>query len=203
MFDANTRRTLAVACAVAGLMMVPRLAPAQQTRLSDKDVKQLTETIDHDAGKFRNALDSRFKSAILRGPDGEVNVKKFLDDFEENIKRMRDRVKPGYAASSEVQAVLRQGTAIDGYVKSQPAGAKGASEWDRVAADLDALAHAYGTSFPLAADAPVRRIGDQETASALEGITRDASRLKDAVGKEKEIEKPQREAVKRQAEALA
>ena len=53
-----------------------------QDRLTDRDVKALVARIEDGRDKFDDALDSDLKNKVLRGPNGEVNVKNFLDDFQ-------------------------------------------------------------------------------------------------------------------------
>src|SRR5262245_48922584 len=91
-------------------------------RMTDKDVKALVSRIEQGRDKFDDALDDRLKRTVLRGPNGEVDVKRFLDDFQRNIDQVEERLKPEYAASTEVATLLRQGTSIDNFFRNQPAG---------------------------------------------------------------------------------
>jgi hypothetical protein len=68
--------------------------------------------------------------------------------LRQNVTTSRDRFTAKYSASTEVRTVLDQEADIDRFVKAQPAGLKGGSEWDAVAANLTRLAGAYGTTFP-------------------------------------------------------
>ena len=144
---------------------------------------------------------------ILRGPGGEVNVGQFLNDFQENIDRLEERLKPEYAASAEAATLLRQASSIDRFFRQQPAGTKGESEWNRLATDLKTLAIAYGADFPLADGASVRRIGDRELAAIADEIASSADRLRKSLDsdlkKDKRVEKPAREAVVREADVLS
>lgn len=168
-------------------------------RLTDKDVKLLVERIDDGRSRFKDALDDKIKKEILRGPSGEVDVDKFLDDFKDNIERLRDRIKPEYAASAEAQAVLHQASQINNFFGQQPAGTKGESEWNRMAGDLKTLAMAYGASFPLPENAPVRRLGDREVAGALENLSKAAGSMKktldDELKKDATVDKSTRESM--------
>ena len=136
---------------------------------------------------------------VLRGPSGEVDVDKFLDDFKDNIERLRDRIKPEYAASAEAQAVLRQASQIDDFFHRQPAGTKGESEWNRLAGDLKTLATAYSAPFPLPENAPVRRLGDREVATALETFSKSTGGLKktldDELKRDATVDKTTRESL--------
>ena len=143
-----------------------------QDRLTDRDVKALVARIEDGRDKFDDALDSDLKNKVLRGPNGEVNVKNFLDDFQKNIDRLEERLKPDYAASAEVATLLKQGTSIDNFFRQHAPGTRGESEWNRLAADLKALGGAYGAAFPLAENAPVRRFGDGEVAETAEMLSK-------------------------------
>src|SRR4051794_15021862 len=158
-------------------------------RLTDRDVKSLVDRIDEGRDRFEGALDDKLKGSIYRGPAGEVNVKNSLNDFEENVKRLKDRLKPGYAASAEVATVLRQGGAIDRFLSQQPAGTKGGSEWSRLAADLKTLAGAYGADFPVGDNAAVRRVGDGELATSLDALAKGCEQLKGSFDKELKADK--------------
>ena len=90
----------------------------------------------------------------------------------------RERYTSQYSASAEALTVLRQGTDIHGYMKAQPDTMKGASEWDRLAGSLGRLARAYGATFPLPPDAPVRRVNDKEAAAAADAAAKSADEFK-------------------------
>jgi hypothetical protein len=165
------------------VMALAGRAFAQAERLSDKDVKELMEAIDRGRDRFVDALDPELKHSVMRSPTSEVNVSKYLDDFDKNIHTMKERFKGEYAASAEVQAVLRQASDIDAYVRTR-ATMKGGSEWNALAGQLDTLAKAYGTRFPIHENTPVRRLGDKEVAEAAEAIAHHASPLRDAIEKD-------------------
>jgi hypothetical protein len=176
-------------------------------RLTDRDVKSLVDRIDEGRDRFEDALDDQTKHSIIRSPSGELNVEHFLDDFHKSIDRLHERLKSDYAASPEVAAVLRQGSAIERHFREQPAGRKGDSEWTRLATDLKSLADAYGAEFPLAETAVVRRMGDGEVAAAADGVARTAQNLKKSLEsdlkKDASIDKPSRDAIVREADQLA
>jgi hypothetical protein len=170
-------------------------------RLTDKEVKELIEAVDHARDRFEDQLDGKLKDTILRGPNGEVNVARFLDDLQENTGRLKDRFTSEYAASAEAAAVLRQSTAIHMFMKEK-AGIKGSSEWDHMAANLGRLAAVYGTKFPLEGDAPVRRVSDGEAAKAAMAIEEQANELKSAINREKALAKPAKDGLKSQADVV-
>src|SRR5690606_9157966 len=78
---------------------------------------------------------------------------------------------------------------------------------NRLATDLEALAVAYGTDFPLPDGATVRRIGDRELADAADQIARSADRLKRSLDndlkKDTTVDKAARAAAVAEADLLA
>ena len=157
---------------------------AAADRLTDKDVKELISRIEQGRDRFDDALDDKLKNQIVRGPSGETDVKRFLNDFQESIDRIEERLKPEYAASSEVGTLLRQASSIDRFFRNQQPGTKGESEWNRLATDFKALAAAYGTEFPISENASVRRIGDRELEKNVDGLAKTAENTKKAIDKE-------------------
>lgn len=194
---------IAIALPFASLTPFAQQLQSAGERLSDKDVKAIMQSVDQKRDRFEDQLDGNLKRSILRAPTGEVSVERYLDDFQDNIKKMQERFTPEYSASKEVETVLKQGTAIHTYIKSQPAELKGGSEWDSVALTLNQLAAVYRTSFPLPSDAAVRRINDGEAAATADELAKNANRLKKQLDQEKSLAKPDRDTAKRNLDALA
>jgi hypothetical protein len=175
-------------------------------RLTDKDVKALVARIEDGRDKFDNALDSKFKNSVLRGSGGEVDVKRFLNTFQESIDRLEESLKPGYAGSTEAGTLLREGSALDRYFRAQPGGTPGESEWNRLATDLRVLAAAYGADFPVSDGATFRRLGDREVSDAVKLFGESAHQVKKALDsdlkKNPSIDKASREAIVGEADQL-
>ena len=174
-------RTARLSMAAAGGALIATLAAASAAaadRPNDKDVKQLLDRINHERDRFEDQLDGKVKDTILRGPGGEVNVARFLDDLQENVNRLKDRFKPDYAASAEVTTVLRQGSDIQRFMATQPPDFDGLSEWNRLAGSLGELATVYGTQFPIAEGQQARRLNDVEVRKAAETVGKSADRFK-------------------------
>lgn len=171
-------------------------------RPSDREVKQLIEDIDRSRDRFEDQLDPKIKSAIIRNERGELNVERYLDDLQDNLKNLKDRFESKYAASKEAEIVLRQGSAIHTYIKSQTGELKGGSEWDTMATQLTRLAGAYGTEFPVPRDATVRRYNDTEAADIADELAKGAEQLKKQIDQERSLAAPVRTAGKDAAEAL-
>jgi hypothetical protein len=195
-----SRGSMLLVCAA---VLMPAAARAQSgERLSDKDVKEIIEAVDHSRDRFEDQLDGKIKGSTLRGPRGEVRVEDYLQDFQDNVKKLEDRFTKSYSASAEATTVLRQASAIHAYLKAQPGEIKGGSEWDRLAIDLGRMADAYGTTFPFEEGAPVRRINDAEAASTADALVKQADKIKDAVEHEPALTKGDRNALKTSLDEL-
>ena len=174
-------KRLLLVVAVVALAWSPKLSA---DRLTDKDLKDLIDRIYQERDRFEDRLDGDIKSKVVRSTTGEVKVDKFLDDFQESVNKLKDRMKPGYAASAEATTVLRQATSIDRFMKTQPANLDGASEWNRLAGSVKSLSAAYGAEFPLPEGAAVRRYGDKEVATMVEGMAKTGDQLKKSLDNE-------------------
>jgi hypothetical protein len=172
-------------------------AVAQTTgeRLNDNGVRELMEAVNQARDRFEDQLDGDVKSSIMRSATGEVAVSRYLDDLQENVQRMKDRFRDDYAASAEVETVLKQGTDIDAAMKKRPASLRGQSEWDAMAKALDRLARSYGTTFPLADKSGVRRMNDREVAQTADRLASDLERFQQDVDKLK-LDPAQAKAIK-------
>jgi hypothetical protein len=202
---------IVIAFALASaLVMLPAMPVAGQApsgeRLNDNDVKELLDRIDHDRDRFEDQLDGKLKRSIIRGPGGEVNVEKYLDDLQENMDKLKGRFTPQYAASAEVTTVLRQGSDIQRYMSTLPPDFDGASEWNRLAASLGELAACYGTKIPLGPDQQARRLNDGEVKKTAEAIAKNADEYKKqldaSLKKDKTIDRATREAAVSDAESV-
>jgi hypothetical protein len=184
------------------LWSIPALAQARLERLPDKEVKALIEEVDYGRDKFEGNLDGQFKGSTIRGSSGETKIAGALQDYQDNTKKLKERFTPDYAASAEVVTVLKQSTDIGTFMQGQPPTMKGRTEWERQTATLKRLAEAYATTFPFPAGGTARRMNDKETAAAAAGIAAAANQFKSDLDKDKALAKPDKDAAKKEVEAL-
>jgi hypothetical protein len=91
---------------------------------------------------------------------------------------------------------------INAFMRAQPADMKGRSEWDRQAANLDNLAKAYGTAFPLPEGATIRRMNDKEVAGIAAAIAKAADLFKSDIDKDPALAQPVKDPAKTDVELL-
>jgi gas vesicle protein len=115
----RTTVTQGVVIAIATwLLAAPASARQGETRLTDKAVVQIIESVEKGRNTFESKIDGKLKSSILRSPRGELRVDAYLDDLETNVKNLKSRFDKSYSASSEAETVLRQSSIIDGFMKT-------------------------------------------------------------------------------------
>jgi len=195
-------RALVTLLASALLWAIPARGQTPPERLSDQAVKNLIDQIDEGRDKFEGNLTGSFKGSKVQGLHGETSVEAALQDYQDNTKKLQSRFSADYAAGPEVATVLKQGTAIDRFMKNQPATMKGRPEWDRHAAQLKALAQAYGTTFPLPEGASASRLNDKEPIAMAKAIASAADQFKDDLGKLKTLPSADRDAAKKDADVV-
>jgi len=156
---------------------------AQSARPPDSQVESLIGQMEKAASEFERSLDKNLKKATIRSPSGEMQMESFLEDFNTNIKRLKDRFDKEYSASSELAALMRRATDFDTFIRSQPPTLKGRSEWDVYTSSLNTLAAAYGSAFPMKEDNPPRRMNDLEIKQAADSAVKSGSSLKSSLSK--------------------
>jgi hypothetical protein len=188
---------------VSALLIWSTPVPAQGVpdRLSDKTVAGLIDQLEPAREKFEDSLSDEVKNSVVRSPTGEVKVDAYLDDLKDNIKKFRERFAANYAASNELETVLKQCNAVETFMYARP-DTKGRSEWESFAKALKSVATVYGATFPLATGASVRRMNDGETAEAIGSLEASADQLKGAIGDDKALLKADQDAGKKLAEDL-
>ncbi|MBB6096086.1 soluble cytochrome b562 [Povalibacter uvarum] len=170
-------RILGVVALTALGAVIALPAVAQTARPGDKAVEGLIEQVEKSANTFQKALDKDIKKATVRGAQGEVDVKAFLEDFKTSIERLKERFDKKYAASAELNAVMSYADGMEKFIQSQAPTLKGRSEWDEFKASLNNLAGAYGSNFPNATNPP-RRMNDLEIQDAAAAAGKNGDNLK-------------------------
>lgn len=168
---------------LAGLtILVCGAAFGQSARPPDKEVGKMIESTQKAAQTFERALDKDLKKSIVRSSTGEMQMSTFLEDFNTGLDRLKERFKPNYAASAELNAVMARAGELNDFIQTQPPSLKGRSEWDEFAGSLNTLAAAYGSQFPMK-DTPPRRINDLEVQQAADAAVKSGQSLRKSLSK--------------------
>src|ERR671932_504116 len=93
----------ALILALAGVSMT---AQAQRPYRNTRYVGQILNRIDSHTNQFRNSLDAALDRSRLDGTRREDNINQFVQDFDDAVERLRDRVNNRTETTAEVQDVL-------------------------------------------------------------------------------------------------
>ena len=117
-------------------------------RVTDHEVERVLRQIEQQSDHFRSALDSSLDKSRLNGSREEDDINRFVKDFYEQTKHLRDHFNDHKSTSSDVQAVLDRAASIDSFMRRNPMRKHDAMrEWERLRVNLDELAQIYNVSW--------------------------------------------------------
>jgi hypothetical protein len=117
-------------------------------RVTDREVERVLRRIEQQSDRFRSALDSSLDKSRLNGTREEDDINRFVKEFYEQTKTLRDHFDHHKSTSADVQAVLDRAASIDSFLRRNPMRRNNAArEWDRLRGNLDELAQVYNVSW--------------------------------------------------------
>ena len=117
-------------------------------RLSDREVEKILGRIEQQSDRFRSALDSSLDKSRLNGSREEDDINRFVKEFYEQTKKLRDHFNDHKSTSADVQSVLERAANIDSFMRRNPLRRNDAArEWARLRNNLDELAQAYNVGW--------------------------------------------------------
>jgi hypothetical protein len=117
-------------------------------RVSDRDVERILHRIEQQSDRFRSALDSSLDKSRFNGTRREDDINRFVKDFYERTKTLRDHFDHHKSTSADVQAVLDQAASIDSFMRRNPMRKNNAErEWGQLRGNLDELARVYNVTW--------------------------------------------------------
>jgi hypothetical protein len=121
-------------------------------RLSDKEVENVLHRIEQQSDHFRSALDSALDKSRLDGTREEDDINRFVKDFYDETKKLRDHFDHHKSTSADVQSVLDRAARIDSFMRRfsgdssvwrRSSKDNAFREWSRLRGNLDELANVY------------------------------------------------------------
>lgn len=165
---ARTRMIILVTLCVAVASM---LIANQGTRMTDKQVQNLMETIEKDIEHFTKAIDPQFRKATIKNWRGEVDIEAYLRNLKDLAKKMRDRFDSKNPANSEVLAFLRYAEGIQARLSRGDTLFGAEKEWPRLSGDIVRLSVEYNIRWGSTPDSwNARRLNDKELRPLLESL---------------------------------
>jgi len=172
---------------------------AQGTRMADKEVKKLMETIEKDIDLFKKAMGSEYRKAVLKSPSGEVDIEAYLKNLKDLAKKMKGRFDSKNAANGEVLAFLKYAQPIQARHDRGDSLFGAEKEWPRLSGDMERLGAEYGIRWKSSPDYwKASRLNDKELKQVLESFQKSIGNFRkdlDKAAKKAEVPKAQREKV--------
>lgn len=117
-------------------------------RVSDREVEKTLHQIEQQSDRFRSALDSSLDKSRLNGSREEDDINRFVKEFYEQTKTLRDHFNDHKSTSADVQSVLDRAANIDSFMRRNSLrSSKASQEWARLRGNLDELAQVYNVSW--------------------------------------------------------
>ena len=117
-------------------------------RVSDREVERILRGIEQQSDRFRSALDSSLDRSRLNGSREEDDINRFVKEFYEQTKTLRDHFDDHKSTSADVQSVLDRAASIDSFMRrNRMRNDKAAREWEQLRGNLDELAQVYNVSW--------------------------------------------------------
>ena len=117
-------------------------------RVSDREVEKILKSIEQQSDRFRSALDSSLDKSRLDGTREEDDINRFVKEFYEQTKTLRDHFDHHKSTSADVESVLERAGHIDSFISRNPLRKNDAArEWARLRSNLDELANVYNVGW--------------------------------------------------------
>lgn len=116
-------------------------------RLSDKEVERILRRIEDQSKRFKSSLDSALDKSRLNGTRREDDINEYIKQFNDEVKRLRDRFSDHKSVAADVQSVLDRAARIDEFMSRRELSRKSEDEWIRLKGNLDELARAYSVDW--------------------------------------------------------
>jgi predicted glycoside hydrolase/deacetylase ChbG (UPF0249 family) len=117
-------------------------------RVSDREVEEVLKRIEHQSDRFRSALDSSLDRSRFNGTREEDDINRFVKEFYEETKKLRDHFDHHKSTSADVQSVLDRAASIDSFLRRNRLRKDNAlREWTQLRTNLDELAQVYNVSW--------------------------------------------------------
>ena len=117
-------------------------------RVSDKEVETILRRMEQQSDRFRSALDSSLDKSRLNGTNEEDDINRFVKEFYEQTKTLRDHFDDHKSTTADVQSVFDRAASIDTFMRrNRMRNGDAAREWERLRGNLDELAQVYNVRW--------------------------------------------------------
>jgi hypothetical protein len=117
-------------------------------RVSDREMETILKRIEQQSDRFRSALDSSLDKSRFDGSREEDDINRFVKEFYQDTKKLRDHFDHHKSTSADVQSVLDRAASIDSFMRrNRLRKDKPLREWTQLRGNLDELAQVYNVNW--------------------------------------------------------
>src|SRR5881397_874936 len=139
----RTKLLLAFTFVLATTVSAAAQVTGQPYRISDRELIRLLDRIKSETKNFRNSLKDALNKSRFDRTRREDDINAYVNDFEEQTKRLDDNFDHRRSTTGDVDSVLQRAARIEAFMNRSALTARAQSDWARLRADLDQLAAAY------------------------------------------------------------
>src|SRR5258708_12300149 len=144
-----TRSIFRAGISILCLTTMGLLVQAQQRvyRGTNQSARQAILRLENRANLFRNSVQawSQENASATYESGDDINV--LVGNFNDSVRRLRDRFDRRQATSYDVQGVLKLASQIDDFVRRNPLDTTTMNYWSSMRVDLNQLARAYNLNW--------------------------------------------------------
>lgn len=143
-----SKRFITAPLSIVCLTMISLLVQAQQRvyQGSSQSTRQAILRLENRANLFRNGVQA-WSEANASETYGSEDLNVLARDFNNSMRRLRDRFDRRQATSSDAQTVLSLASQIDDFLRRNPMDARTMNSWSSMRVDLNQLARAYNLNW--------------------------------------------------------
>lgn len=169
------KRFITVSLTIGCLFILGLQSQAQQQRTyrgTYQSVRQVILRLENRANLFRNSLENWTRSSTPASTSNE-DINLIVRDFNDSVRRLRDRFDRRQATTYEVQDVLTRASRIDEFASRNTLDLRSRNSWSGLRSDLSRLASAYNLTWQAGNNNPAYpNNGNQYGLQALTGTYR-------------------------------
>ncbi|HEU5238811.1 MAG TPA: hypothetical protein VFU37_16890, partial [Pyrinomonadaceae bacterium] len=183
------RRVITAPLTIVCVLILGLMAQAQQRayRGTYQSVRQVILRLENRANLFRNSMQD-WTSRSTSAYSSTENINQTVRDFNDSVRRLRDRFDRRQATTYEVQDVLSRASRIDDFANRNSLDTRSSNLWLSMRPDLSSLARAFNLTWQVSSYNPPQSdsayrypYGNRSGAQLLTGTYRvDRSRSEDA-----------------------
>src|SRR5262249_3106370 len=142
------RRVITAPLTIVCVLILGLMAQAQQRayRGTYQSVGQVILRLENRANLFRNSMQD-WSSNSTPAYSSTENINQTVHDFNDSVRRLRDRFDRRQATTYEVQDVLTRASRIDDFANRNSLDTRTQNQWTTIRTDLNSLARAYNLTW--------------------------------------------------------